>query len=470
MERTSIMLLSRRSILAGTTSAAVLVAAPQISSATGSRKTLRLGTRQIEVDGKAATRYRVTQPSGEIGLTLNQGEEFNVKLENRLPVLSGLHWHGMTEPWRQDGVPYLSGPPIAPGADRDFSFPAIPPGTRWMHSHFGLQEQNLLASPLIIRETSAIRSGAQEVIVFLEDFSWKTPAEIFEGLRNRPASSMAEASATAVAAPDLNDVDYDAYLANDRTLDDPDVIAVERNGEVRLRIINAAASTNFTIDLGSHRGMLVCVDGNPITPIEVRRFPIAIAQRADIVLRIPPDGTAVPILALGEGRRLRAGVILQPPGAAVPKIGARANETGPRVGLDQEMQLRATEPLEPKMSSRIIPVDLTGNMMGYVWGMPINGMGGLPATADGGERVEFAFRNTTMMSHPMHLHGHVFQVLDINGTPITGAVRDTILVPPKATVKVAFDATNPGLWAFHCHNLYHMAAGMFATLVYRGFG
>ena len=122
------MLLSRRSILAGTTSAAVLVAAPQISSATGSRKTLRLGTRQIEVDGKAATRYRVTQPSGEIGLTLNQGEEFNVKLENRLPVLSGLHWHGMTEPWRQDGVPYLSGPPIAPGADRDFSFPAISTG------------------------------------------------------------------------------------------------------------------------------------------------------------------------------------------------------------------------------------------------------------------------------------------------------------------------------------------------------
>ena len=100
------MLLSRRSLLNVATSTAVLAAAPQISSATGSRKTLRLGTRQIEVDGKAATRYRVTQPSGQVGLTLNQGEEFNVKLENGLPVLSGLHWHGMTEPWRQDGVPY----------------------------------------------------------------------------------------------------------------------------------------------------------------------------------------------------------------------------------------------------------------------------------------------------------------------------------------------------------------------------
>ena len=98
-------------------------------------------------------------------------------------------------------------------------------------------------------------------------------------------------------------------------------------------------------------------------------------------------------------------------------------------------------------------------MMGYVWGMPINGMEGLPGTVDRGERVEIVFRNTTMMSHPMHLHGHVFQVAEINGKQIQGAIRDTILVPPKATVKVIFDADNPGLWAFHCHNLYHMVAG-----------
>jgi FtsP/CotA-like multicopper oxidase with cupredoxin domain len=108
-------------------------------------------------------------------------------------------------------------------------------------------------------------------------------------------------------------------------------------------------------------------------------------------------------------------------------------------------------------------------MMGYVWGMPINGMGGLPGTVDRGERVEIVFRNSTMMSHPMHLHGHVFQVVEVDGKPIRGALRDTILVPPKATLKVQFDADNPGLWAFHCHNLYHMAAGMFGTLAYRGF-
>jgi FtsP/CotA-like multicopper oxidase with cupredoxin domain len=464
------MRLSRRSFLAGTTSLALAAATPA-ARATDARKTLRIETRQIEVAGRPAKRYRVVQPSAAFGLTLNEGDEFNVRLENDLAVPSGLHWHGLTEPWREDGVPYLSGPPLAPGAARDFNFPATPPGTRWMHSHFGLQEQSLLAAPLIIRETSAIRSGAQEVVILLEDFSWTSPEAIFEGLRTKPAAGMAGGAmpaAATMAGPDLNDVDYDAYLANERTLDDPEVIQVERNGEIRLRIINAGASSNFTIDLGNVQGTLVAVDGNPIVPIAGARFPVAIAQRADIVLRMPADGSAIPILARGEGRQLQTGVILRPPGAAVAKIGARADTAGPQVGLEQELALRASTPLSTKPVDRSIPVDLTGTMMGYVWGMPINGMGGLPATVDRGERVEIAFRNTTMMSHPMHLHGHVFQVVEVNGKSLPGAIRDTILVPPKASVKIAFDANNPGLWAFHCHNLYHMAAGMFSTLVYRG--
>jgi FtsP/CotA-like multicopper oxidase with cupredoxin domain len=428
-------------------------------------------TRQIEVDGRPATRFGVSERSGALGLTLNEGDEFQVRLENGLTGFAGLHWHGLTEPWQQDGVPYLSAPPIAAGSAREFRFPATPPGTRWMHSHFGLQEQDLLAAPLIIREMSALRSGAQEVIVFLEDFSWTSPEEIFQVLRSPPARAMT-AGAMAQAStedPDLNDVQYDAYLANDRTLDDPEVVRVERNGEVRLRIINAGASTNFIIELGGMDGTLIAVDGNPVVPVTLRRFPLATAQRADVLLRMPPDGTPVPILALGEGRRLRAGVILQSPGAVVTKINAASDEPGPQVGLDRELRLRATGPWVARPADRTIPIDLTGSMRGYTWGMPVHGTPGLPATVGRGERVEIVFRNATMMAHPMHLHGHVFKVTEIDGRQIDGAIRDTILVPPRAAVKVAFDADNPGLWGFHCHNLYHMAAGMFSTLVYRGF-
>jgi FtsP/CotA-like multicopper oxidase with cupredoxin domain len=477
------MSLSRRSMVIGT---AIAASAPHLARAAGEQKILRLQTRQIDVGGKAATRYGVVQASGAFGLTLNEGDDLDVRIENALAVPSGLHWHGMIPSWRQDGVPYISGPPVAPGQSADFKFPARPTGTRWMHSHFGLQEQRLLAAPLIVREASSIRSSAQEAVILLEDFSWTKPEALYEDLRkpkpamagggmNMPGMTMPGGAmnmpghSMGMSKADLNDITYDAFLANDRTLGDPQVIDVERNAEVRLRIINAASSTNFMIDLGALTGMLLTVDGNPVAPLQVRQFPLAIAQRADVVLRMPADGSVVPVLARGEGRTLQTGVILRPPGAAVAKIASDGTEAAPAVGLDQELLLRAGEPLPARAVDRSVPVDLTGTMAGYVWGMQVHGMAAAPVTVKRGERVELLMRNTTMMAHPMHLHGHNFQVSEINGQRFPGAVRDTVLVPPRATVKVVFDADNPGLWAYHCHILYHMEAGMFTTVVYEGF-
>jgi FtsP/CotA-like multicopper oxidase with cupredoxin domain len=86
-----------------------------------------------------------------------------------------------------------------------------------------------------------------------------------------------------------------------------------------------------------------------------------------------------------------------------------------------------------------------------------------------GQRVEIDLVNHSLMAHPMHLHGHAFQVLAVNGTPIRGAVRDTVLVTPMmGSVRIAFDADNPGRWAFHCRNLYHMMTGMMTEFRYRG--
>ena len=97
-------------------------------------------------------------------------------------------------------------------------------------------------------------------------------------------------------------------------------------------------------------------------------------------------------------------------------------------------------------------------MAGYVWSInnvvwnkdvPL-----LPVAK--GERVELVFVNQTPMPHPMHLHGHEFQVVEIDSARFPGAVRDTILVPPGRRIVVAFDAENPGWWALHCHLLYHL--------------
>jgi hypothetical protein len=166
---------------------------------------------------------------------------------------------------------------------------------------------------------------------------------------------------------------------------------------------------------------------------------------------MPADGSVVPVLARGEGPLLQTGVVLRPPGAAVAKISCEGSTAAPEVGLDQELLLRASQPLPARPVDRSVPVDLTGTMTGYIWGMPV------------------IMRNVTIMAHPMHLHRHSFQVSEIAGQRLSGAMRDSILVPPKTTVQVVFDTNTPGLWAFHCHNLFHMVAGMFATVVYDGF-
>jgi FtsP/CotA-like multicopper oxidase with cupredoxin domain len=70
------------------------------------------------------------------------------------------------------------------------------------------------------------------------------------------------------------------------------------------------------------------------------------------------------------------------------------------------------------------------------------------------------------MAHPMHLHGHHFQIVALNGRAVAGAIRDTVLVPVNGAVTVAFEADNPGRWLLHCHNLFHMATGMMTEFVY----
>jgi FtsP/CotA-like multicopper oxidase with cupredoxin domain len=127
----------------------------------------------------------------------------------------------------------------------------------------------------------------------------------------------------------------------------------------------------------------------------------------------------------------------------------------------------AKEPLPDKPVQRTLPSVLGGNMMTYIWtinGAPYPNRNSLNVKQ--GERVELVISNTTGMSHPMHLHGHVFEVTEIDGHKIAGAKRDTILVPPKSTIKVVFDANNPGVWAYHCHILYHLATGMFTVVKY----
>jgi len=151
----------------------------------------------------------------------------------------------------------------------------------------------------------------------------------------------------------------------------------------------------------------------------------------------------------------------------VRKLSGTAVEQAGAVSFDQELRLSALEPLATRPVDAKFMLMLTGSMQPYSWG--INGKGWDnhdTVKVRAGQRVAITFHNTTMMSHPMHLHGHHFQVVAFNGKAFQGALRDTVIVPPMAKVTVAFDADNAGRWLMHCHNEYHQAAGMMTEVAY----
>jgi FtsP/CotA-like multicopper oxidase with cupredoxin domain len=479
-------MLSRRAFLSALAASSATTLAHAQSAKELSPTVLRIERRSIEVNGKPASVFGVRQPDGTFGIRTEVGKRFRVRLENKIDEPSLIHWHGLTPPWQQDGVPGVSGPPIASGASADYDFPLRFGGTFWMHSHQGFQEQLLMASPLIIRDQRD-RADQQEVIIMLADFSFTPPEQIFAELKGSGMPSMSGASSPSAAPtkgvgtpgmsrapgmamdkPDLNDVKYDAFLANDRTLADPEVVKVEPGGRVLLRVINSSSMSAFHVDLGALDGELIAVDGFRTVPVRGRRFPIAVAQRLDIRLVIPRAAAAHPVLALLEGDNKQTGIILRVGDAPVARISDRANVASPALTLDLESRLRALEPLKPRKANRVHTLNLTGEMAGYRWSL--NNVSWSkdvpPLPIAQGERVELVFVNQTRMPHPMHLHGHEFQVVEIDGKRFAGAVRDTVLVPPGRRVVVAFDANNPGLWALHCHLLYHLEAGMFTTLRY----
>ncbi|MGH6845329.1 MAG: multicopper oxidase family protein, partial [Methylocella sp.] len=362
-------MLSRRSFLAGTIAAG---AAARVRAQGAAPTVLRIERRDIEVNGKYASVFCIRQSDGTFGITTDAGKPFRVRVENHIDEPSLIHWHGLTPPWRQDGVPDVSGPPIPAGGSGDYDFPLRRGGTYWMHSHYGFQEQRLLSAPLIIRDGSE-KSDQQEVVVILADFSFTPPEEILAQLQSRQTHEprgmdMRGTKMPAMeSGPDLNDVRYDAFLANSRTLADPEVVKVEPGGRVRLRIINGSSMSAYHIDLGALEGDLIAVDGIPVQPVRGRNFPITVAQRLDIELTIPEIAAAYPVLAVLEGERRQTGIVLLAGRGQVSRISGMADAASPPLTLDLERSLRSVEPLADRKAERTHVLNLTGSMQGYQW-------------------------------------------------------------------------------------------------------
>ncbi|KPM18069.1 copper resistance system multicopper oxidase [Citromicrobium sp. WPS32] len=330
---------------------------------------------------------------------------------------------------------------------------------------------------------------------------------------------------------DISDVTGSTYtfLINGHGPADDLQFAFRAGERVRLRIINGSAMTFFNVRIPGVPMTVIAADGQDVAEVEVDEFQIGVAETYDVIVS-PPDGShaivaeamdrsgmGVASLTSHAGHRasppaLREPVTLTMADMGMMDHGGMAGMEGmdhsmrdtstlpadvkvgpgldmvspmpmdrmdfPGLGLDKVKHrvLRYTDLKAKRMNShrevdREMRIHLTGNMERYMWsfdGKKFTAVTDDPIRFGFDERVRVTLVNDTMMAHPIHLHGHFFEL--VNGADhMHQPLKHTVIVQPGGTATFDLTANEPGDWAFHCHLLYHMHAGMMQLVTVRPF-
>lgn len=403
--------------------------------------------------------YNGRAPGPEIRVT--RGERIRVRLTNNLEEPTSVHWHGMRIDNAMDGVAGLTQDPVPPGETFDYDFVAPAPGTYWYHAHNRSWNQVArgLYGPLIVDEAGGpVFDPARDLTLVIDD--WR--------LTRAGAFDVASLGA-------MMDWTHAGRLGNWLTVNGEATPQMTlRAGEAhRLRLINASNARILEIDPNRFGGKILAYDGQALpAPITVNYAPLMIgpAQRVDLLVVPEPGGDFALEELSGEAPFAFARFAVKGDGSSGAPVPAL-----PAVGLPEPDLDRA----------RTIRVEMTGGAMGrmgrviyngevlrrgdfrrtgQVWAF--NGVANLPeqplAAIRRGETVIIETVNDTAFVHAMHVHGHHFRVIERSGTDLDDGRpwRDTFLIGPQQTVRIAFVADNPGKWLYHCHMLEHAAAGM----------
>jgi FtsP/CotA-like multicopper oxidase with cupredoxin domain len=415
----------------------------------------------MEIKGQKLSRYAIDGRS-----LWNVGDTLNLNIANDLGMLTALHFQGLPCPNQVNGTPYLTGAPITPDQTQKVSLTLTNPGSYFFVGSFGLQQQNLLTSPLVVLDP---QDNRQQVIMLLEDFSFKQPGEIWQNLREHVYDKAPRENTMSKVV--LSEIKYDAYLTNKCSLENPYSVDVQEGLPVRVRIMNASSMTPFFISTGALTATVLAVDAQDVAPVQGTLFEMAPGQRLDLELPIPLGKKSYPILAEAQGTNQQTGLILHVEGAPIPRLSSTvANPQGRSITFNSEFLYSAVNPLPPKTPDRKFSLRLGGDTFHYVWS--INGVSWpkvFPLPVKLGERVEITFSNESQVIQTLSLHGHIFQIMNISGTPLKGAMRDTLYILPQATVTIQFDANNPGVWPLTSQNLYHRWGGLMTEIFYEGF-
>jgi FtsP/CotA-like multicopper oxidase with cupredoxin domain len=498
--------LTRRAVLQGAAVATTALAGGRVARAAANRVgaaayvprpnptqyDLRVGAASINPDGAqlvAALLANGTLPGPEI--RVRDGDVLRILVENQLTdAPTAIHWHGVLVPAGMDGVPDISNAPIAPGQMYVYEYPIRQTGTYWYHSHYGFQEQLGVYGAFIIEPAHEALRAEHDAVVLVSDWLHRDPAQVFAALRG--GTGAAGDTPTGTPQPggmkmdgaqpggmkmdppqpggmpmggggvDLSDVQYDAFLCNGRGQSDPWTLTVRPGARVRLRLINGGSSTYFRFRLDGHPLQVTHADGLAVQPVTVDHLLMGMGECYDAVVQIAGRGSYTLHAVAQDGSGQAIGVLHTPdvapaPNRAMPSFAGRALAYA---------DLRAPAPTTlPEGPVRSFRLPLQGDMARYVW--MIDGQAwpqADPLRIARGDRVQIEMTNQTMMWRPMHLHGHFFRLLQ--GAGELCPLKHTVNVAPQETVRIEFTADNPGNWFFHCHNVYHLEAGMARVFEY----
>lgn len=375
------------------------------------------------------------------------GDRLIVHFKNALPEPTTIHWHGLRVPNDMDGAPGVTQQPIASGAEFRYEFTLNDAGTYWYHPHIDSSAQvgRGLYGALVVEDPADPKAFGDELVLLLSDMGLDEQGELL------PAD-------TGGNFGDLFGREGAVLLVNGKVRP---TLKVRNGKQQRWRIINATRARYYNVRLRNHRFLRLGGDnGLAARSEDVYNLIVTPGERADAVFT-PAD-------APGSRNVLRW----------VPTergYGSTFNRSTEEMLLIETVadapvtpepiptELRTIEPLDVTNATHR-RLDLTISITSTVE-MGINGVPywkTKPLEAALGETEVWRIVNDTDFSHPFHLHGYFFQVLD---PARVSEWKDTVNVPTKSelTIAVRFD-DRPGAWMYHCHILDHAEAGLMSTV------
>ena len=389
-------------------------------------------------------------------LRVKQGEDVFVRLINNLRQPIALHWQGVRIANAMDGAAGLTQPMVEPGGTMDIRFTAPDPGTYWYRPsafpHAAEQKARGVYGLLIV-DGRADPPADQEVLAVIDD--WRLDGE------GRIAGPF----------PDPADVQRAGRIGSLITVNGqpaPQTFASRPGARVRLRILNACSARLMNLRFEGLRPLVVGIDGQSCEPFEPARMtlPSGPGSRFDIMFDLPREGAAEPGVTLrGGGLRGDSGdeqggrlITFKMEDEPHPPRGPILSQQNP--ALPPVIKLQAAKRLDLLIEKSQSPDPR------QTW--TLNGVASHGADAPPlfkvkpGQPVTLGFLNKTGIAQTIHVHGHPLRVLHLLDDGWEPYWRDSVIVPPGGTVRVAFLADNPGKWLIESTILDHAMSGLAA--------